>query len=186
MEIVFVETTADHSMKLKILQAIDRPISNMSLSGLCSNCGISKRTFYKHFDSKYSVGLWYSHFCCEQFLYQVGRKYTWSNALAAHFKLLSRESERLRNSVTDELRSQLAKGQARELEFSLRNTFIEKKAPLSDEMAFYISTCSLIIVEKTSSHLLTEPELISSGNFASWIENCIPLPLRTAMDAMVS
>lgn len=186
MDMIFIEMTADHSTKLKILRAIDRPIMSISLSDLCAKCDISKRTFYKHFDSKYSIGLWYSHFCCEQFLYQVGRKYTWSSALTAHFKLLSRESTHLRHSVTDDLRRQLAEGQTRAIGSSLRKTFIEKKVPLSDEMAFYIDVCSKIIVEKTSLCLIDESEFIGTEDFASWIENCIPLPLRTTMNAMVS
>lgn len=69
MGVEIIIPTPDFEAKIKILHAVDRPIEQLSLEEICARAGISRQTFYKHFDSKYSIGLWYSNFCNQYFLF---------------------------------------------------------------------------------------------------------------------
>lgn len=184
MSVEIIVPSSDYEIKIKILRSIDRRIEDMPINEICEKCGISKQTFYKYFDSKYSIGLWYSDFCCDYFLYQAGRKYTWHEALTMHFTMLKKESEYLALSVTGDLRKQLSEGRSRSLEEKLHETLSDyKNMVVDEEMAFYIHATSKIIVDNTAEWLFRDMDFLASEKYVVCLENCIPEPLREAIDS---
>jgi len=184
MDVEIIVPSLDYEAKVNILRSIDRRIEDISINELCEKCNISKQTFYKYFDSKYSIGMWYSDFCSSYFLYQAGRKYTWHEALSMHFAMLKKESQYLALSVTGDLRKQLSDGRSRSLEEKLHETLVEyKNLVVDDEMEFYIHATSKIIVDNTAEWLFRDMEFLTSEKYVSCLEKCIPEPLRIAIDS---
>ena len=51
------------STKMRILHAVDKSLDRITVAEICRNAGISRQTFYRHFESKYDIPWWYSIFC---------------------------------------------------------------------------------------------------------------------------
>ena len=49
--------------KMKILHAVDKSLDRITIAEICENAGISRQTFYRHFQSKYDIPWWHSIFC---------------------------------------------------------------------------------------------------------------------------
>ena len=88
-------------VKLRVLHAVGRPIDELTVEALCRKAGISKPTFYRHFDSKYDLARWASDFMCSITLDQIGRSLTWDEGLESYFALGLSELEPLRNVRSD-------------------------------------------------------------------------------------
>lgn len=63
--------------KLRIVCAIDRPIDEMTVSEICQKAGVSRQTFYNHFESKDELLPWWGIWCDTHYLAQIGRTYSW-------------------------------------------------------------------------------------------------------------
>lgn len=72
-------------VRLRIFEAVNRPISEMSVKDICNNAGISRQTFYNHFESKYDISLWFSYLIDDMTLREIGRTTSWEEGLLAYF-----------------------------------------------------------------------------------------------------
>lgn len=80
--------TEGFATKLRILKAIDRPIDEMSVSELCQKAGVSRPTFYHHFESKYDLLPWWGIWCDAHYTDLVGTVYSWEEAYLRSCHLL--------------------------------------------------------------------------------------------------
>ncbi|WP_371298236.1 TetR/AcrR family transcriptional regulator [Paraeggerthella sp.] len=48
---------------------------------MCENAGISRQTFYRHFQSKYDIPWWHSIFCRQFYLNEIGRTVDWKTGV---------------------------------------------------------------------------------------------------------
>lgn len=48
-------TSPDLSTKMRILHAVNKSLDQITVSEICRNAGISRQTFYRHFESKYDI-----------------------------------------------------------------------------------------------------------------------------------
>lgn len=48
-------TSPDLSTKMKILHAVSKSLDQITVGEICRNAGISRQTFYRHFESKYDI-----------------------------------------------------------------------------------------------------------------------------------
>lgn len=62
----------DLSIKMKILHAVNKSLDQITVAEICRNAGISRQTFYRHFESKYDIPWWYSIFCRQFYLNEIG------------------------------------------------------------------------------------------------------------------
>ena len=82
---------------MRIFHAVDRPIEELTVAAICRKAGVSKPTFYRHFDSKYDIARWISDFMNSMTLDEIGRTLTWDEGLESYFALGLSELEGLRN-----------------------------------------------------------------------------------------
>ena len=61
----------DLSIKMKILHAVNKSLDQITVAEICRNAGISRQTFYRHFESKYDIPWWYSIFCRQFIQYSI-------------------------------------------------------------------------------------------------------------------
>lgn len=78
-------------MKMRILHAVDRPLTDITVQEICDNCGISRQTFYYHFQSKQDIAYWHADFCQQLYLDEIGRTLGWAEGLHSHFNMLAEE-----------------------------------------------------------------------------------------------
>ena len=70
----------------------DRDMERISVSDLCQASGISRTTFYQHFDNITGVGIWMWDRTMETTLYQIGIKYNVYDGHLAKFNALLENS----------------------------------------------------------------------------------------------
>ncbi len=78
----------DIVIKLRILNSIDKPVSSMTVNDICRNAGISRQTFYNHFDNKFSIASWWSEYCEQFYMNRIGFDYSWEEGTLRHLRIL--------------------------------------------------------------------------------------------------
>ena len=79
--------------KFKILHAVDRPIDELSVKDICAKAGVSRDTFYRHFDSKYDISVWHGKLAQSMYLDQAGRTTDFRTGYYHDFRLLAEERD---------------------------------------------------------------------------------------------
>ena len=79
----------DLSIKMKILHAVNKSLDQITVAEICRNAGISRQTFYRHFESKYDIPWWYSIFCRQFYLNEIGRTIDWKTGYYHHLRLIA-------------------------------------------------------------------------------------------------
>ena len=80
-------------LKLKIMHAVDRSLDQITVSRVCERAGVSRQTFYRNFDSKYSLHWWWPMHVHRFYLAEVGRTIDWETGYYHHVQLLSMEKD---------------------------------------------------------------------------------------------
>lgn len=83
----------DVQLKLKVMHAVDKSLDQITVSTICENAGISRQTFYRHFDSKYSLHWWWPMHVHRFYLAEVGRTLSWETGYRHHLELLCLERD---------------------------------------------------------------------------------------------
>lgn len=83
----------DVQLKLKVMHAVDKSLDQITVSSICEKAGISRQTFYRHFDSKYSLHWWWPMHVHRFYLAEVGRTLSWQTGYARHLELLGLERD---------------------------------------------------------------------------------------------
>ena len=85
--------------KMKILHAVDKSLDRITIAEICENAGISRQTFYRHFQSKYDIPWWHSIFCRQFYLNEIGRTIDWKTGYYHHLRLIAQERDFYRKSI---------------------------------------------------------------------------------------
>ena len=80
-------------LKLRILHSIDRPIDDITVDEICRRCGISRRTFYNHFNSKSSILPWFSGLARTAFIEEIGRSLSLEEGLLRFYQFIYSERD---------------------------------------------------------------------------------------------
>ena len=92
-------TSPDLSTKMRILHAVNKSLDQITVGEICHNAGISRQTFYRHFESKYDIPWWYSIFCRQFYLNEIGRTIDWKTGYYHHLRLIAQERDFFRESI---------------------------------------------------------------------------------------
>lgn len=74
--------------KVRILNAVDRPLESLTVKQICEACGIARSTFYSHFESKFDLFPWLLESTMRETLDLVGRTLTWRQGIEGYLELL--------------------------------------------------------------------------------------------------
>lgn len=94
-----VFNTPDICTKMKIMHAVDKSLDRVTISEICEKAGISRQTFYRHFKSKYDIPWWFSIFCRQFYLNEIGRTIDWRTGYYHHIRLIATERDFFRKSI---------------------------------------------------------------------------------------
>ena len=73
---------ADFDLKVRIVDALDRltvskSFDKISVTQICTEAGVSRATFYRHFSDKFSIPQWYLDFAWAHGVHEIGRTLSW-------------------------------------------------------------------------------------------------------------
>lgn len=73
---------ADFDLKVRIFDALDRltvskSFDKISVTQICTEAGMSRATFYRHFSDKFSIPQWYLDFAWAHGVHEIGRTLSW-------------------------------------------------------------------------------------------------------------
>ena len=83
----------DVQIKLSIMHAVDKSLDRITVSEICKKANISRQTFYRNFDSKYSLHWWWPTYVHRFYLAEVGRTLDWETGYSHHIELLLMERD---------------------------------------------------------------------------------------------
>ncbi len=84
---------------MKILHGVNKSLDQITISEICANAGVSRQTFYRHFESKYDIPWWHSIFCRQFYLNEIGRTIDWETGYYHHLRLIDQERDFYRKSI---------------------------------------------------------------------------------------
>ena len=61
---------------MRILHAVNKSLDQITVAEICRNAGISRQTYYRHFE-QVRTSWWYSIFCRQFYLNEIGRTIDW-------------------------------------------------------------------------------------------------------------
>lgn len=76
------------STRLRILKSVDKPLEIITVNDICENAGISRQTFYNHFESKYMLRSWLSEYCEQFSLDRIGIDLSWEEGSIRYAQLM--------------------------------------------------------------------------------------------------
>lgn len=76
------------SVCLRILRGVDKPLDLITVNEICENAGISRQTFYNHFESKYMLRSWWSEYCEHFSLDRIGIDLSWEEAAIRYAQMV--------------------------------------------------------------------------------------------------
>lgn len=73
---------ADFDLKVRTFDALDRltvskSFDKISVTQICTEAGVSRATFYRHFSDKFSIPQWYLDFAWAHGVHEIGRTLSW-------------------------------------------------------------------------------------------------------------
>lgn len=181
MQIHFIEKPKGFDLKMRIAHAITRPIGEMTVAQICEAAGISRQTFYSHFESKYTIGSWYAHYCDSFTLAEIGRTLTWQQGYEKWRSLVEEEKKlfgysRKQKYVQEGLKTVAAK---RYHDFKTTITTY-RHLELTEDLDYLSWVCArlegIVALEWFESDFTVSPEVM-----AKRIELCAPSMLHRAL-----
>lgn len=166
----------------------EKGYKNTSVGDICRACGLSRQTFYRHFTSKHDVAPWLWDKLAEQYVMNVGSKYTWYESFLENFKAADPYFSFFEDAASsdpsesiDSLRAHTASYRKNFLTDILVNSAKVKMTPeLAFEVDFFCRAEARIPFTTLERDGLVTPE-----QKAEAVTACIPQNLRRIIDEHV-
>lgn len=163
------ETASGVDTCMKVVDATirlldDKGLDDLSVGAICSNAGISRTTFYYHFDDKFDIVQWHYDHVARQNLFETGRTLTWFQAHYRNtFEVLKKKELYLAAFKLRGYQSLFAYAKRQRID-TLKATITEyKNEALDHELEFQI-------------YALAEAEVASMSR---WFKEGMPFDLET-------
>ena len=163
-------------LKMRILRAITRPITTMTVEQICAGAKISRQTSYTHFKSKFDIVYWYLSLAEEAYLYEIGRTLSLEEGLDGFFGFLYRERGPLVNAFEKdpkkrELRHRLERP-CNEFMWTIQSKGIDVGDDLRFCIVYTVESANCLIASWCLNGMDEPPDVISRR-----LAMCVPASL---------
>lgn len=184
MQVRFIEKPHGFDTKMRIAHVVTRPLKTMTVAEICNEAGVSRQTFYNHFESKYTIGSWYALYCGSFTLKEIGRSLTWNEGYQEWFSLMERERTLFGHSSKQDFVQEGRRAVALTRCDELRETIEEYRGlELTDDLDYFSWICArlegLVTMEWFESGFATPAHVI-----AERMELCVPPVLYRALSVV--
>ncbi len=168
--------------KMKILHAVDKPLDRVTIAEICKNAGISRQTFYRHFQSKYDIPCWHTIFCRQFYLNEIGRSIDWSTGYYHHLRLINQERNFYRKAAQNSINSpfkQTVLPKNREVVL-LETLEKHRHVTVTDNMRFLVETFSRLECDVLNEWLRSD----QPTDLARWTDDLVSLVPNRLFEVM--
>ena len=173
--------------KTRLLNALvelleEKPFSKISVSDIHGKAGVSRQTFYRHFENKYDIGRWLWLQCASRYLFRVGRDMTWRDSLRCNFRFVKKYAE-VFAGMSEEGNYEATNAFAMRCRVeSLHETIRDYlRIPLDEELAFQIDFLAAA-EERLVLRVFGSGEDFDPDRLANLLEACVPQKLHDLLD----
>ena len=177
--------------KLKIVNAIsllveEKPLGDIRVSEICETAGVSRKTFYKHFPSKYDAIQWFWANMAAESVRRLGRDLTWFESLKLGFERFY-ENYAFFDVVSKERGFEsLVEFGPRVRESALEKTIEENLGvPLSNELRIQAKFFAISEPHIILDILRSNPDGFDPEFAARILDSCVPRELHDLIDSAV-
>lgn len=159
---------------------------SISVSALCSEAGISRTTFYYHFDDKYDVVQWHFEYVAERNLFETGRTLTWFQAHYLNtYEVLAKKDLYVGAFAVRGYQSLFSYSKRRRME-TLEETIVDyHHVPLDDELRFQVFAAVEAEVACMSRWFKSGMQL-DLKTLCRYLDGIVPKRLHDLLDKPVS
>ena len=178
------------STKLAILAAFERlceqtTYTRISVADICKEAGVSKPTFYRHFQNKDNIVRWLAKRSLDGGVCEVGRTCSWYEGYLRTLTIQYRHRAFFCNEQSSEVVGGLFSFSSQYRREKLLGVIKDRGLELSDKISFQID--GLLVVESVASRrwgangMQTPPSVI-----ADYMVSCVPHDLFKLLDVPMS
>lgn len=171
----------DYQVKMRIVHAVDRPIDELSVAEICRKAGVSRQTFYKHFESKYALSRWFARFSEERYLNQIGRTLSWRDGLAMHFTMLATEKSLFLRTSHNKWAPSVLDAVRRQRTETLVGTLRDYRHIEPDDALMFCIRAYTHVEENMAMEWFASGMQPNAESFAALLEECVPARLYKAL-----
>ena len=182
----FADCREDIKTKMRIIKAVTAPLDEMTVQDICRGAGISRQTFYNHFQTKFSLVPWWSAWCEDFYLSRIGFEYSWEEGAIRHAQLLLSEKDFLFNALrSKKYRAELGvTGVARHRRKVLRDALARKGVEVDSLMEFCIAAQTRSEADLTYEYFRRGNKTPGDIDIVDTAKNfvaIVPMPLYNAL-----
>lgn len=173
--------------KARLIRALtelsaEKPFHAITVLDICKKARVSRQTFYRHFENKYSAVQWYWHQAASRYLLRVGRDFGWHESLHRSFQVSTSSLRFFFHVAPDGGYESLQSFGCRDRIDSLRSTVVDYLGlELTDELDFQIEFFAEAEIRMLVK--IGDVQDQSDGeHIADLIESCVPKKLYDLLD----
>ncbi len=154
------------------------PYEKIIVSEICQRAQVTRQTFYRHFENKQSVAVWYFKEEAARSMFRVGRELSWHDSLLEVVRL-AQQSRIHRDLFRGDEYDSVKMHACRCREETLRQTILDfQPEKLTETVEFQIRFFARAEVESMANGEHSPQQL------AELIESCIPAELHQIIDSI--
>lgn len=180
----YVYLSPGNRTKLEALHSFTKNVEDTYVTDICRSCGISRTTFYSHFETKYSIGLWFLDFAFDLF-FKDADDFSWNIAMASFFSFLYSEKDSLKYAFSKTPMRGAIESQFLDHAESARQLAIQKGVEPDEELSFYVKQ-AFNIGNLLTVHWCQDCMTIEPSRMAYYVTSFMPEALITVFDPTFS
>lgn len=160
----------------------EQSYDSIRVKDICERAGVTRQTFYRHFDNKDAIAKWYFEAGAKRSMFRVGRELSWHDSLMEVAQLVN-ETDMHHNFFHGDEYDSVKMYACRCREETLVQTIEDFSADkLTDRLRFQIRFFARAEAEAIADMMRNTD--VSPANLAELVESCIPTELHRAIDSI--
>lgn len=182
------DITSQNISKVLIIDALcdllaAHSLKDITVEDICEQAGVSRRTFYRHFESKYAVAQWCWQQSSWRYILRVGRDLNWHDSLTLGFKQAEPYLMFFIEASKDGGYESCQEYGCRLRKQTLRETVVDYcHVSLTEELEFQIDFFADAEAVAVRTCMTNERDF-NPERFAELLELCVPQELHDLLDA---
>lgn len=157
----------------------EMPLKKISVADICARAGVSRQTFYRHYESKFDIAQQYLYQRAQNSMYRVGRDMTWHESFLAVVTMLCQEDDEGERLFTPDVYEAAYRCRVEALETTVTDYLgLSLTEALRFQIAFFARAEADFIMSHFARPDLYAPHHFDPERLAELLELCVPRELH--------